>query len=399
MQTSIAVSHWRSLAIACLGVSAWLLPYTAETCAAQPVPSSRLVWFGTYTNEGTGAGGIYVSRFDPITGQLTAPKLAATTENPSFLALHPTLPVLYAVSEMAANKSQILAWRIDEATGQLALANQQSSAGAGPCYLSVDRSGRVVLAANYGSGSVVCLGLNNDGSLRPVVPGSPAGFLQHAGSSLHKQRQAGPHAHSIDAASEGRFAVACDLGLDQILIHALDPAAATLKLHRAVAVQPGAGPRHFALHPNSRFGYAINELDLTVTAFAWDAQAGTLAHLQTLSTLPAHVADRTGFSTAEIVVHPAGKYLYASNRGHDSIAIYTIDKTSGKLTFVGVEPIHGKSPRHFVIDPSGAFLLAAGQTSDTISLFKIDQATGGLVFTGPVLKVPTPVCICFYPSP
>ena len=136
-----------------------------------------------------------------------------------------------------------------------------------------------------------------------------------------------------------------------------------------------------------------------MTAFAWDAQAGTLAHLQTLSTLPAHVADRTGFSTAEIVVHPAGKYLYASNRGHDSIAIYTIDKTSGKLTFVGVEPIHGKSPRHFVIDPSGAFLLAAGQTSDTISLFKIDQTTGGLVFTGPLLKVPTPVCICFYPSP
>lgn len=369
----------------------------ALSCSA---PAAEVpVWFGTYTNAKTGSEGIYVAWFDTDTGALTQPVLAGKAKNPSFLALHPTLPVLYAVSEIAdaAGKPTggILSFAIDERTGSLTKKNEQPSGGAGPCHVSVDRTGKALLAANYGGGSVICLGLDADGSLRPVVAGAPGGFIQHEGKSVNAKRQEKPHGHSIYPTADSRFAVTCDLGIDKVLVHTLDVSTATLVPHGFGAVKPGAGPRHFAFHPSGRFGYAVNELDLTVTGFSFDPATGTLAEFQTLSTLPAEVTDRTGLSTAEIVAHPQGAFVYASNRGHHSIAMFSVDKATGNLTFLGVEPILGKTPRNFALDPTGKFLLAAGQDSNTVTVFAIDEATGRLAFTGTSIEVPSPVCIRF----
>ncbi len=378
--------------IACLA----LILFASSAEAAE-----RLVWFGTFTRGPAGSQGIYVSRFDDASGTLAPPVLAAQAKNPGFLALHPSLPMLYAVSEVADHDGKptggILSFTIDEQTGTLTKKNNQPSGGAGPCHVAVDRAGKAVLAANYGGGSVICLGLDADGSLRPVATGAPGGFIQHEGKSVNEKRQEKPHAHSIYPSADGRFAITCDLGIDQVLVHALDVGKATLAPHTFAAVKPGAGPRHFAFHPSGRFGYACNELDLTVTGFAFDPAAGTLTEFQTLSTLPADVTDRTGLSTAEVVAHPNGKFLYVSNRGHHSIAMFSIDDQTGKLAFLGVEPIRGKTPRNFALDPTGRFLLAAGQDSNTVTVFAIDQASGRLTFTGQSIDVPMPVCIRFRP--
>ena len=376
--------------------------------AAPADAAERLVWFGTYTGGKTGSEGIYVSQFDDSTGTISAPVLAAAARSPSFLALHPSLPVLYAVSEVADADGKpggaLQAFAIDAATGSLTAKNHQPSGGGGPCHVAVDAGGRVALAANYGGGSAICLGLETDGSLKPVVAGSPGGLLQHAydrkpDEGFNPGRQEKPHGHSIDPTPDGRFAIVCDLGLDEVFVHALDAGRATLAPHAAATTKAGAGPRHFALHPAGRFGYGVNELDLTVTAFAFDPQAGSLTEIQTLSTLPADVTDRKGFSTAEIAVHPTGTFLYASNRGHHSIAMYAIDPASGKLSFLGVEPIRGKTPRAFAIEPTGRFLLAGGQESNTVTVFAIDPATGRLSFTGTSIDVPVPVCITFARQP
>jgi len=375
--------------------------------AAEPSAAAGWVWFGTYTGAAPLGSGLYVARFDPATGTLAPAALAATLENPSFLALHPRLPVLYAVSEVTDGAGRgagaVVAFAIDRATGLLTQLNRQSSGGAGPCHLSVDPTGRVLLVANYGGGSVLCLGIAADGSLQAAVEASgprPGGLIQHVldqprSPGIDPQRQAAPHAHSIDASADGRFALACDLGCDRVFIHALDVDRATLKPHRSAILTAGAGPRHFAFHPQQKFAYCINELDLTVTAFAFDSQAGALLTLDSVPTLPAEVVDRRGFSTAEIVIHPSGKFLYGSNRGHDSVAIYTIDAGSGRLSLQGVEPTQVSTPRHFAIDPSGRYLLAAGQASGLVAVFAIDQETGKLAFTGHMQAVPAPVCILF----
>jgi 6-phosphogluconolactonase len=389
-----------SIATSLLPSVAFLVAVLGSAFAAHG--ADPFVWFGTYSGGPANSEGIYVSRFDAATGKLTAPVLAAAVKNPSFLALHPTLPVMYAVSEVADANGKptgaVLSFAIDETSGALTLKNHQASGGKGPCHLSVDRTGRVVLAANYGGGSVMCLGLAADGSLEPIVVGTPGGFIQHEGKGPNPQRQEGPHGHSINPTADSRFAVACDLGLDKVFLHSLDAGKATLAPHGFGSVAAGAGPRHFAFHPGGRHGYAVNELALTVTAFAFDPQAGTLTPIQTLSTLPADVTDTKGFSTAEIVAHPGGKFLYASNRGHDSIAMYAVDQATGQLTFLGVEPIRGKTPRNFVIDPTGKFLLAAGQNSHTVTVFAIDAETGTLTYSDQSLDVPSPVCIRFRPS-
>jgi 6-phosphogluconolactonase len=334
--------------------------------------AERLVWFGTYTGGPAKSEGIYVSRFDDATGSLSPVKLAGAASNPSYLALHPEK-----------------GW--------------QSSGGSGPCHLSVHPTGRAVLADNYGGGSTICLGLTADGTLEPVVAatdGQPGGFVQHAFEragefGLNKGRQEAPHAHSVDVTTDGRFAIVNDLGLDRVIVFALDADKATIAPHGYARVKTAAGPRHFALHPTGRYGYAVNELDLTVTGFAFDPQTAELREIQTLSTLPADVTERKGYSCAEIVAHPSGKFLYASNRGHDTIAIYAVDEGSGKLTFLGVEPIQGAMPRNFAVDPSGKFLLTGGQNSNTVSVFTIDQATGRLAFTGTTIDVSAPVSIVF----
>ena len=364
--------------------------------------ADHFVWFGCYTGKPPRGEGIYVSRYSNDSGTLGPAELACTVKNPSFLAIHPRLPVLYAVSEIADHNGKptggITSFTIDAATGRLTQQSVQSSGGKGPCHLSVDGTGSVLLAANYGSGSTICLGLAADGSLKPVVPskdGQPGGFLQHTGSGPNKRRQQGPHGHSIDPTADGRFAVSCDLGADRVFVHRLDTKQATLALHTEAVTRPGGGPRHFAFHPRLPFGYANNELDMTLTAFRVEGEQGRLEHLETLSTLPESVTDRAGFSTAEIAVHPAGRFVFVSNRGHDSLAIFSIDQQTGKLTFQGVEPTRCQTPRHFAIAPGGQRLFAAGQSSGTITGFTLDPQTGNLTFTGASLKVPSPVCILF----
>jgi 6-phosphogluconolactonase len=389
------------------------MPSIRHACVAAILLSSSApaaevpVWFGTYTNAKTSSQGIYAARFDTDLGTLTPPVLAASARNPSFLAFHPRLPMLYAVAEMATVEGvpggAVEAYAIDETTDGLASRGAVSTGGGGPCHVTVDPEGKAVLAANYGGGSVACLGLAEDGRLESLISGAgPSGFLQHAldrsgERGIHPKRQDRPHAHSVDVTPNGRFVIVCDLGLDTIFVHALDAGGATLTPRASTRTRFGAGPRHFALHPQGRFGYGINELDLTVTGFTVDEQAGDLTPLQTLSTLPDESGDRTGFTAAEIAVHPTGRFLYASTRGADTIATYRIDDQTGRLTFIGVEPTRGKTPRHFAIAPGGRFLLAAGQQSDTITVFAIDDESGRLTFTGTSLEVPSPACIAFRP--
>ena len=377
--------------------------------------AERLVWFGTYTRTAAKGSakseGIYVARFDDATGSLSPATLAGAASNPSYLAIHPRLPMLYAVAEVADVDGRpgggVAAFTIDPATGRLTLKGSQLSGGAGPCHLSVDPSGRAVVAANYGGGSTICLGLADDGGLEPVVAavegsvdGRPGGFVQHryerAGEfGLNKGRQEAPHAHSVEITADGRFAVVNDLGLDRVIVYRLDAATATIAPHGYARVKTGAGPRRFAFHPGGRFGYAVNELDFTVTAFEIGPETCELREIQSLATLPADVVDRKGFSCAEIVAHPSGSFLYASNRGHDTIAMYAVDAATGRLAFLGVEPIRGATPRSFAVDPTGRFLLAAGQNSGTVSVFRIDEATGRLAFTGTTIDVPSPVSVVF----
>jgi len=386
----------------------FLVQYCASPLlAADAVPADgMLVWFGTSTREESGSEGIYVARFDPATGGISEPVLAAQAVNPSFLAAHPTRPLIFAVAEVddhhGGRTGGVKGFAIDEATGRLTALGSQPSGGGGPCHVSLDPAGRVVLAANYGGGSVICLGIDETGSPRPVVPGSPGGFVQHgydrAGvAGINAGRQEKPHAHSIDVSPDGQFAFCCDLGLDEVIIYRLDAARATLAPHGKATLPAGSGPRHFAFHPGGKFAWCVNELALTVTGFAFDAETGTLTELETLSTLPDEATDRTGFTAAEIAVHPTGKFLYASTRGHDSIACYRIEEATGRLSFLGTEPIRGQVPRHFALAPNGKFLLAAGQSSDTVTVFAIDEATGTLSFTGHSVAVPAPMCILFRP--
>lgn len=366
--------------------------------------AERLVWFGTYTGGPAKSEGIYVARFDDATGTLSPVTLAGRAQNPSYLALHPTLPLLYGVAEVGSTDGKpggaVLAFGYDPASGTLAPKGMQSSGGASPCHLAVDPGGRALIAVNYGGGSTICLGLTNDGGLEPVTGGEPGGFVQHAYQrkgelGINAGRQEAPHAHSAEIAADSRFAIVNDLGLDQVIVYKLDADKATLAPHGFARTKTASGPRQWTFHPNGRYGYAVNELDLTVTAFAFDPETGSLREIQTLSTLPAEVTERTGYSCAEIVAHPSGKFLYASNRGHDTIAMYAVDEAKGTLTLLGVEPIQGATPRSFAIDPTGKFLLAGGQKSNTVSVFVIDQATGRLTFTGTKIDCPSPVSIVF----
>ena len=366
------------------------------------VQADHFVWFGTYTGKPPRGNGIYVSRYDEITGEISRPKLATKIKNPSFLVVHPTLSIVYAVSEIADLNGKptggIISFVVDMRSGQLTQQSVQPSQGKGPCHLSLDATGKSLLAANYGSGSVICLGINDDGSLLPPVATTqdkPGGFIQHAGTGPNKSRQQGPHGHSMNATSTGKFAISCDLGADKVFVHKLDVPTAVITPHNSTPTQPGGGPRHFALHPRLPFGYANNELDMTVTAFRFDAVEGNLQKIHSASTIPDSIQERTGFSTAEIAIHPSGKFLYVSNRGHDSIALFGINEQSGKLSLKSVEPTRCQTPRHFAIAPDGKRLYAAGQASGTITAFTIDSETGKLSFTKRILKVPKPVCIVF----
>lgn len=390
-----SVMHFQTITAVSIGV---LLAFAASLAvnplhAAQKSssPGSALVYIGTYT--GPKSKGIYLSRIDLKTGALSPAIVAAETASPSFLAVHPNRRFLYAVGEISNFGGKavgaVSAFAIDPESGKLTLLNQESSQGAGPCHLVVDKEGKHVLVANYGGGSATVLPIGEDGRIRKA-----SSSVQHTGSSVNPQRQKGPHAHSINLDGANRFAVVADLGLDKVLVYKFDSSKGTLEPNDPphASVAPGAGPRHFAFHPNGKLAYVINELHSTVTAFSYDADRGILTEIGTVPTLPEPVP---GNSTAEVVVHPSGKFLYGSNRGHNSIAVFTIDQASGKLTPVEHESTQGKTPRNFAIDPTGTFLLAENQGSDTIVVFKIDPTSGALDPTGHTLSVPSPVCVKF----
>lgn len=371
-------------------------------CAGAPVPHSTkyFVYVGTYTQAGSESKGIYAYRFDAATNQITPIGLAAATTNPSFLAVHPNRRFVYAVNEVSDYKGQksgaVTAFAIDRATGKLNQLNQVASRGGDPCYITVDKSGKFVLVANYGGGSVAVFPVFEDGRL-----GEAAAFVQHSGHGTNPQRQEGPHAHSIDVSPDDRFAIVDDLGLDETLIYAFDGTKGALagdpsasKSDPMIAkADPGAGPRHFAMHPNGKFGYVIDEMQSTVSAFRYDSTAGELHPIQKVSTLP---KDFSGENTgAEIQIAPSGKFLYASNRGDDSIAVFAIDKNRGTLTPVEYASTKGASPRNFEIAPGGSVLFAANEKSDNIVLFRINAQTGRLTPTGKVLEIAQPVCVKF----
>jgi len=351
------------------------------------------VFVGTYTQGDS--EGIYVLQLDLETGKLTKKSVVAS-ENPSFVAIHPSGEFLYAVNEVSKfngkSAGAVSSLAFDASSGKLTPLNQQSSGGPGPCHLVVDKTGSCVVTANYGGGSVVSHRIRKDGRLS-----KPVSFIQHEGSSVNPQRQKGPHGHSINIDHSGRFAVAADLGLDKLLVYRINTRKGALEPHSpaSTSVAPGAGPRHFAFYPNGKNACVINELLRTVTVFDWDSKAGTLNEIQTLSTLPQD-AKPTG-STAEIQVHPSGRFVYGSNRGHDSIVVYAVDSKTGKLTWVENEPTQGRTPRNFGIDPTGTFLLAANQSTNNIVVFRIDQNTGELNATGNAINIPTPVCVKMLP--
>lgn len=340
--------------------------------------AETLVYFGTYTSGKS--KGIYVSSLS-TSGELSPPELAAETSNPSFLAVHPSGRYLYAVNEEEEGLAS--AFSIAEGTRRLRLLSQSSSKGAGPCYLSLDRTGRHLFVANYGGGSVAVIPVNSDGSV-----GSASAYVKHPGASAR--------AHSIDVDSANRFVIAADLGLDKVFIYPFDAVRGKLGDDPAFAsLDAGAGPRHVALHPAGRFAYVLNELSMTITAMRFDPERGVLTATQTVSSLPQGVRVEKEFSGAEVLVHPGGRFLYASNRGHDTIAVFAIGEADGDLRLVEHVSTRGRTPRGFGIDPSGQFLLAGNQDSDTVVVFRIDPSTGRLTATGQTIEVGSPVSVAF----
>jgi 6-phosphogluconolactonase len=355
-----------------------------------------LVYVGTYTNGQS--KGIYLyklTRSDSQASQaltLAPLGLVAEVASPSFLEIDPDRRLLFAVNETGdfggRRTGAVSAYSIDPAKGQLTLLNQQPSMGSGPCHLVLDRGRRHVLVANYGSGNVAVLPVTTDGRL-----GEASDVEQHAGRSVNPRRQEGPHAHCVTFDPAGRYLFVCDLGLDKVMIYRYDAEQGQLTPNEPAfaSLKPGAGPRHMAFRPDGEFAYVINELDSTITAFAYDAQAGKLTEVQTVSTLP---RDFDGSNTtAEIAVHPSGRFVYGSNRGRDSIALFRIDDASGMLTYVRDQSTDGKTPRHFELDRDGKHLIIANQNTDTLLVCRIDADTGQLNPSGEHVAAPTPVCV------
>ena len=356
-----------------------------QTSAA---PTRALVCFGSYSTPDKES--VHLFQLNLQDGSLKQLNAVDGLSNPSFLKIHPNGKYLYTVNEVSTfdgkKSGGVTAFALDVNGGKLNKINQQPSGDTGPCHLTVDATGKYVLVAHYGGGSTSVLPIKKDGSVGAVVS-----QIKHKGSSVHS-RQKAPHAHAVHVGPNNKFAFAPDLGIDKVLVVSFDEntgAIAETKFDGA-KLEPGSGPRHFDFHPDGKFAYVINEIKQTVTAFRYNAKRGRLRTLQTLSTVP-HPVD--GNSTAEVLVHPTGQFLYGSNRGHNSIAMFRINKKNGKLTALGHESTRGSTPRNFGIDPTGQFLLAANQQSDNVAVFRINQETGKLKFTGNEIKLSKPVCV------
>lgn len=349
-----------------------------------------LVYFGTYT---TGKSkGIYVARFDDVTGKLSQPELAAEIQNPSFLAVHPDGHQLFACGEMS-DGGTVSAFSLEPKTGRLAWLGQQNSGGSGPCHISVDASGKCLLVANYGSGSIAALPIHDDGSLAAA-----ATVIHHHGSSVNLNRQAGPHAHFMAPSPDNRFALNCDLGLDKVFVYQLDPIAAKLTPNDPpfALMAPGSGPRHLVFARDGRFVYVISEMAGTITVFSYKPANAAMTEVQTISTLPKDFTDAN--TAAEIALRPDGKFLYASNRGDDSIGIFSVNRKTGRLTLMGHQSSLGHTPRHFRIDPTGHWLLVENQAADSVVVFAINSKRGMLKPTGQTITIGSPVCAVFVPE-
>ncbi len=393
-----------AIALSILAILGAVSASRAQTADSSPadteLANETLAYVGTYT--GGKSRGIYLFRLEtqnPEGSQndlLVPLGLAAETPSPAFLEIDAKRGLVFAVNETNEFNGQptggVSAFSVDPATGKLKLLNQQSSMGTGPCHLILDRTGRHVFVANYGSGSVAVLPVSSDGRL-----GEATDVVQHEGKSVNPQRQEGPHAHCVTLDPANRFLFVCDLGLDKVMIYKYDAQNGKLAPNEPAfaAVAPGAGPRHMVFRPDGRFAYVVNELNSTVTAFAYDANAGALKELQTVSTLPESFDGQN--TCAEIGIHPSGKYVYASNRGHDSVALFAVDHEKGTLSYIEAQSTGGKTPRHFGIQPSGARLAIANQNSDTLLLCRIDEGNGRLKPSGVFAEAPTPSCIQFLP--
>jgi 6-phosphogluconolactonase len=368
----------------------------AQTQVKTSSPRRYIAYVGTYTAK-TKSKGIYAYSFDATTGKLTPLNVAAEAVEPSFLALHPSGKYLYAVNgieDFNGEKSgAVSAYTVDKKTGKLTLLNQVSSRGMDPCHVSLDKSGKYVFVANYTSGTITVFPVKGDGQL-----GNYTGFEQYTGTGPNKAHQEGPHAHWIETSPDNRFLLTADLGSDRIRVsrfHLPDGAFSKNQPDTSVNLKPGAGPRHAVFSPSGRFFYVTSELNSTVTAYSYDAEAGKLTEIQVVSSMPADFAGAN--DTAEIAIHPSGKFLYVSNRGRDSIAVFAVDATKGTLTPLADVATNGRTPRHFAIDPTGKYLFAENQESNTIVIFRINPATGGLTLTGQVVELPSPVDIAFLP--
>jgi 6-phosphogluconolactonase len=363
-----------------------------------------LVYVGTYTGTKSDGKGIYVYRYqaeDQQTGQnasLVAMGLAAETDNPAFLHIDQQRRIVFAVNEISTFQGQpagaVSAFSVDPLTGRLRLINQKSTMGSGPCQLVLDKTGRHILVANYGAGSVAVLPVAADGTL-----GDATDLVQHRGSSVNRQRQKGPHAHCVTLDPQNVFAYVCDLGMDKVMIYRFDSQRGKLTPDDPpfVAVKPGAGPRQMVFRPDGRFAYVVNEMDSTVTAFSCDSATGALQQVEIASTLPDSFA---GSNTASgIGMHPSGTYLFVSNRGHETIVLYEIDPGSGRLRWVDAQQTAGKTPRHFGIHPSGSHLAVVNQSSDTVVIRAIDPVSGRLNPSSASAGCPTPTCAVFLTPP
>jgi 6-phosphogluconolactonase len=371
---------------------ALVFPILAMSATRDGKKGDYLLFVGTYTAKDS--KGIYAYRLESSSKRLIPLGLVAETPNPSFLAIDPTGRFLYAVNELEKYKGEasgsISAFAIDKKSGKLSLLNEVSSRGTDPCHVSLDKSGKYVLLANYGSGSVATFPVLKDGRL-----GEAATFVRHTGSGPDRDRQEGPHAHWIGVTPDNRFAMAADLGIDRVLVYRFNDKSGTLSANDPPfeKLEPGSGPRHLDFHPNGRFVYVLSELQSKINVFSYNLQQGALRPLQSVETVPEQFSG-TNYP-AEIKVHPNGKVLFASNRGHDSIAVFSIDQKKGTLSLVGQFSTQGKKPRNFEIDPSGSHLFVANQENGNIVIFEIDQATGKLTPTGQVLYVDSPVCLKF----
>jgi 6-phosphogluconolactonase len=380
-----------------MGIGAYtLLPFS--DALGRPRSARRdgesYLYVGTYTSGGSRSEGIYIFRFDPETGKVTPHKTVRGVEEPSFLAIDPRGKYLFAVNETLdhqGRKSGAVSSFSIERGGSLTFLNKQPSMGGAPCHLTTSRDGRFVLVANYVGGNVAVLPVGGDGALGKVID-----LEQHSGSGPNKARQESAHAHSIILDGTGHYAFANDLGIDKVMIYKFDGSNGKLSPNPDQAhyqTRPGAGPRHFKFHPSGKYAFVINELDMTISTLAYDQARGALREVNTVSTVPPGYSGEN--SCADVHVHPDGKFVYGSNRGHDSIAAFRFDVASGRLEPIEHVPTGGKTPRNFVIDPAGKFLLAANQRSDSIVTFSIDGESGRLKPTGQVTNVPSPVCLLF----